>query len=261
MRSISSAVLVAMLVAATARSETFDETLYAAILGEFTRPVNDVAGVRVDYAGLARANAWKRLMANVEQTDPRTLSSRAERLAYWINVYNVLAIDTVVRHYPVDSIRDVGSFWNPVWKHPASRIAGRAVSLHHVEHEILRPLGDPRIHAAIVCASTSCPTLRRDPYRASTIDAQLDEAMRRFLADRDKGLRIERSDATLHLSRIFDWFSEDFAGGGGVIPSVTAYLSGDDRVWMENHGSLADVEYLDYDWNLNGQPRPGRRAR
>ena len=85
--------------------------------------------------------------------------------------------------------------------------------------------------------------------------------MRRFLADPDKGLRIERSEATVRLSRIFDWFSEDFAGGGGVIPSVTSYLTGEDRVWMQNHGSLADIEYMKYDWNLNDQSWPGRRAR
>ena len=253
MRRLSCSVVVVLMAAGAARGEAFDQALYAQILAEYTRPVADVAGVRVDYAALVRGNDWKRMMANLERTDPRAPSRRDERLAYWINVYNVLAIDTVVRHYPVKSIRDVGSLFSPVWKREAGRLSGRAVSLHEIEHEILRPMGDPRIHAAIVCASTSCPTLHREPYRASVIDAQLDDAMRRFLGNRDKGLRIDRRDATIYLSKIFDWFEEDFAGSGGVLSSATAYLTGEDRTWMENHASLADIEYMDYDWNLNDQ--------
>ena len=70
-------------------------------------------------------------------------------------------------HYPVDGIKEIGSWLRPVWKIEAGRIGGRSYSLDAIEHEILRPLGDPRIHGAVVCASTSCPPLRREPYRGS----------------------------------------------------------------------------------------------
>jgi hypothetical protein len=89
----------------------------------------------------------------------------------------------VRRHYPIDSIRSIGSFFSPVWKKTAGEIGGRSYTLYEIEHEILRPMGEPRIHAAIVCASLSCPPLRREPYRAAELEAQLEDNVRRWLAD------------------------------------------------------------------------------
>jgi hypothetical protein len=87
-----------------------------------------------------------------------------------------------VRHPGIASIRDIGSLLRPVWNREAGRVGRRARSLGEIEHEILRPLGDPRIHGAIVCASVSCPPLRREPFAAARLDAQLDDQMRRWLA-------------------------------------------------------------------------------
>jgi len=237
--------------AGAAGAEPLDEGLYASLLTRYTREVPDAARVRVDYRGLTRSPDWERLIENVERSDPSQLRLRDARLAYWINVYNILAIQMVVRNYPLESIRDVGSFLTPVWKRDAGTLSGRVVSLHEVEHEILRPMGDPRIHAAIVCASTSCPSLRREPYSASRIQAQLDDALGRWLVDRDKGLRIDRSDDTLHLSRIFDWFEEDFEPDGGVLIYLMPHMNEVDRRWWKSHGEGADVEFMDYDWRLN----------
>ncbi len=144
--------LLSLLVAASgaAGAAPLDETLYARILTRYTSEVSDPARTRVAYRALADSEDWKKLVANVEQTDPDALTGHRERLSYWINVYNILAIDVVVRHYPVDSIRDIGSLLRPVWKRPAGTIAGRRVDLDEIEHEIMRPMGDPRIHSAIV---------------------------------------------------------------------------------------------------------------
>src|SRR5207245_11671444 len=119
--------------------------------------------------------------------------------------------------FPVASIRDIGSFLRPVWKRPAGQAGGRAVTLDEIEHGIVRPLGDPRTHAVVVCASTSCPALPREPLEANRLDAHRDPAVRRWLADPDKGLRIDRSANTIRLSKIFDWFEQDFATAGGWV--------------------------------------------
>lgn len=243
--------------AAPAAAEPLDEVLYAEILAAHTREVADLAGTRVDYAGLGRSRDWTRLIENLGRTRPEQLATRAERLAYWINAYNIFAIDLVVRAYPVDSIRDIGSFFSPVWKKPAGRIASGPVTLNEIEHEILRPMGDPRIHAAIVCASLSCPPLRREPWTAARIDAQLDDQLRRFLADRRKGLAVYPDTARVRLSKIFDWFEEDFAAAGGVVAFVTRFAPERERAWLERHGAAASLDWFDYDWDLNDLARQG----
>ena len=229
----------------------FDAALWAELLTRHSAEVPDPAGVRVDYRALGADPAWRRLVAGLERCDPATLGSREETLAFWINAYNVLAMDVVVAHYPVASIRDAGSWLRPVWKRPAGRIGGRAWSLDEIEHGVLRPLGDPRIHAAIVCASTSCPSLRREPYDAARIDAQLEDALRRFLADPRKGAAFDPAAGRLRLSRIFAWFEADFASRGGVLAFVLPRLPGEVRAAVAARPGAVRVGHFDYDWRLN----------
>ncbi|MGH0029432.1 MAG: DUF547 domain-containing protein [Myxococcota bacterium] len=227
----------------------FDEALYARLLSAHTREVDDLARVRVDYAAIAVSDDWRRLVASLSGSDPTTLRTRDERLAFWVNAYNVLAIDVVARNWPVESIRDVGSLFSPVWKRQAGRIGGKPYTLDQIEHDIVRPMGDARAHAAVVCASTSCPALRREPFTADRLDAQLDDAMRRWMADRGKGLRVDRSSGTVWLSKIFDWFEEDFAPS--PLAFAARFASDADRRAIEQLGDGADVEYFDYDWAVN----------
>jgi hypothetical protein len=163
-------------------------------------------------------------------------------MAFWINAYNILAIDLVVKHDPPESIKDIGSFFSPVWKRPAGTVNGEVVTLHQIEHEILRPLGEPLIHAAIVCASQSCPSLRRTPYTGANVKAEMAQQMRAFLRDRRKGARLD--GRRLRLSMIFKWFKSDFEPVGGVRSFVRGYLDFDP-------GRKPRLDYLDYDWSLN----------
>jgi len=135
--------------AAPAAAAPLDTALYDRLLEEHTRVVDDAAGVRVDYRALAESDGWKRLIANVDATNPDVLATRNEKLAFWINVYNILAIDLVVRNQPVDSIRDIGRLFRPVWDRPAGRVGRRRVTLDEIEHETLRPRGEPRLHVAL----------------------------------------------------------------------------------------------------------------
>jgi hypothetical protein len=248
-------VAVGLALAAPAARAAFDEALYARLLQSHTREVADLAGTRVDYAGLGRASEWRTLVGGLDPVDPATVAERRARLAFWINAYNVLAMDLVVRSYPVASIRDIGSLFFPVWGREAGRAAGAPRTLEEIEHQILRPIGDPRIHAAIVCASTSCPSLRREPFTAGRVEAQLDDAMRRFLADPRKGLRVDAAHHALVLSRIFEWFEEDFAKAGGVRAFVRPYLSDAARADLDRAGADAAISYFDYDWALNDLAR------
>jgi hypothetical protein len=224
---------------------------YGRVLEAHTRAVPDTAGVRVDYRALRGSDEWQAVVASLAASDPKRLASRSERLAFWINAYNVLAIDLVVRNLPLESIRDIGNLLRPVWKREAGRIDGRPVTLDEIEHEILRPMGEPRIHAAIVCASVSCPSLARAPYRADRLDAQLDASLARWLGDPRKGSRLDPASGVLRVSRIFKWFAEDFDGAGGVLAYLTPHLPEATRRWLAANRGEAELAYFDYDWSLN----------
>jgi hypothetical protein len=230
-----------LLVSGAVHAACFDEAAWNGVLQRYTAPVPEVAAVGVDYAGLRRSRALAPLLSSLESCRPESLDADG-RMALWINAYNVLVVEMVVRERPKKSIRDLGSLLRPVWKRPAGRVGGRAVTLHQIEHDILRPLGEPRIHGAMVCASQSCPPLRREPFSAARLDAQLDDQMRSFLADRRKGARLE--GGRLRLSKIFDWFEEDFRAAGGVVAFVRPYLDFDP-------GAKPKLVWFDYDWSLN----------
>lgn len=232
--------------------ECLDLALYGSVLQANTRAVADLAGTRVDYAALKISPQWADVRKSLATCDPAKLATREEKLAFWINAYNVLAMDVVASHWPVSSIKDAGSLLFPVWTETAGQIHGKRYTLDQIENQELRPLGDPRIHAAIVCASASCPTLSREPFTAARIDAELDAAFARFVANRDKGFAIERDPAKIRLSSVFKWFAEDFEKQGGVLAMISRYLDADDRAWLEAHGSTAKREYMPYDWRVNG---------
>jgi hypothetical protein len=253
--SLAVALLAGVLASAAAAQRiapmSFDRNLYADLLARHTHAVADVAGTRVDYAALGSDPEWKRLLDGLAAAVEPT--RRDERLAFWIDAYNVLAMDVVARHRPIASIRDVGSLLRPVWKRDAGVAAGAMRTLDEIEHDILRPMGEPRIHMAIVCASTSCPSLAREPFRPETLDSQLDAAARAFVANRDKGARVEAGG--LRVSSIFQWFEEDFAASGGVPAFIRRHADAELAAAIDRLGPSPRLSYLDYDWSLNGSGR------
>lgn len=229
---------------------------YGRLLARHVRPgrIGDVDLSVVDYAVLARDPDYAAALRDLAAADPDALASEADRFAFWINAYNLLAIRTVVDHYPVSGIRDVGSFLFPVWKREAGKVAGRPVSLDHVEHAVLRPrFRDPRVHFAIVCASVSCPDLRAEAYDGARLDEQLDDAVRRFVANPAKGVAV---GGTVRVSSIFRWFADDF-GPAGVVAFLKARMepAAASRLAGLRDG---DLDWIDYDWSLNDAARSRR---
>lgn len=202
----------------------------------------------VDYGALlADREELQAYLESLAAVDPRDLAGEAEQKAYWINAYNAITLAGILRFYPVESVRDLGGFWDNV----LTDCGGRVVSLNDIEHGILRPMGDPRIHAAINCASLGCPVLRQGAYTGVNLDAQLDEACRRFLSDTRRN-RFDDREKRVYLSRIFDWFGADFGVEpyGGVRGFVRRYCL--PREWLAGD---FPISFLDYDWSLNDRNR------
>ena len=126
-------------------------------------------------------------------------------------------------------------------------VGGKELTLNEIEHEILWKIDEPRIHVAIVCASVSCPDLRKEAYVTNQLDSQLNNQMRSFLANRNKGLRIE--NGKLYLSSIFKWFKDDFKSRGGVLSFIRPYVDEKEREAIAS--SQLKIAYMNYDWGLN----------
>ncbi len=232
-------------------AEAHDFSDWDAILKKYVAHTT-IAGVRLNgvaYGKLKDDPQFKKLIVDLKNVSPE--SSKPHQLSFWINVYNILAVKVVADHYPLKSIKDVGSLLSPVWKHPVAVVAGRERTLHEIEHEILRPLAEPRVHMAIVCASVSCPDLRPEAYIPDRLDAQLDDQVKSFVENTGKGMKIDMQSQKVYISSVFKWFAEDFEAQGGVRRFIARYVSTADQKIL-NEGKLK-ISYLDYNWDLNGR--------
>lgn len=196
----------------------------------------------VDYSELKKDSRWEQVIKQLDSFSTARLSGHEERLAFYINAYNILTMKVVSDNWPLESIKDVGSFFQPVWKREAGNINGETVTLNQVEHEILRKMNEPRIHFAIVCASVSCPDLRSEPYIAAKLDQQLEDQTNSFLGNAKKGLMLEGDQ--IRVSKIFSWFAEDFSADGGVKGFLGRYSKLPESFSLEMN--------LPYDWRVNG---------
>lgn len=231
-----------------APADAFDFSAWNAILEKRTRVTiwEGVAYTGFDYAGLAESDDFMRLIDDLEDYPLRDLRGRNETLAFWINVYNIFAVNLVSRHFPIGGIKDVGSLFSPVWTMPAGKVDGRAYTLDGIEKGILRPLNEPGIHFAIVCASVSCPDLRAQAYTPRAIKEELASQTRTFLQNRGKGMRVDDVAKIVHFSMLFDWYESDFSRQGGVLAFINAHR-GDS---LPIPGSYA-IRSLPYRWDLN----------
>jgi hypothetical protein len=214
----------------------FDEVLMA-----------NVSDGWVDYNGIAADRRFAAYVQGLERIDAQKFSTRDERLAFWINAYNALAIQGILNgSSPRSFFGKIGFFYNDKY-----RVGGLATNLYDLEHKILRPLGEPRIHFAIVCASKSCPLLRAEAYAPGRLNEQLEEGARRFINDPSRN-RFDREKKVAHLSKIFDWFDEDFAQHSGSVARYVARYVSDPALAEELAAGHYKIKHLDYLWDLNG---------
>jgi hypothetical protein len=200
----------------------------------------------VNYPGFQDNAAFKAYVADLAK--PARLDGKADVLAYNINAYNALAIQGILDGLsPSSTLGRVRYFRVQEWP-----LDGRRITLYDLEHKVLRPLDEPRIHFAIICASRSCPFLRSEAYTAAKLDAQLDDQARQFVNDPFRN-RFDKATKTAHLSEIFKWFDEDFRGAGSVQKYVARYVA-DPDVAKDLAQDAYRVQWIDYDWNLNGTP-------
>jgi len=249
----SGAALMIVLLGSNARAATVNHDTFDRLLGRYV-----VADRFVQYdqwhANEKDVQSLRDYVQQLESTDPDKLA-RNEALAYWINLYNAVTLRLILDHYPVSSIKDLGGKLTSAWEKKLVQVNGRPLSLNTVENEIIRPsFGDPRIHFALNCASMSCPPLSSHAYRADVIEEQLEAVARRAVTDPywvDLSGCSSYGKGHIALSKIFDWYQDDFGGEKGVRNFLAHYLPGK-KLPLQN--GRCSLHYNGYDWKLNLPP-------
>lgn len=186
------------------------------------------------------------------------LHSHTRKLAFWINIYNAMTIH-LIEEDPV-SYQDLNTFF----QQPRFRIAGQRLSLDFVEHVLLRRQKgkqkwaelsgvpweslvekwsanylDKRLHFALNCGAESCPPIAF--YSETKIDGELDLAQRSFLS----GDSTYNPDSNvLELSKILEWYAEDFGGESGVLALHR-------QLGIVPKNAQPEIRYREYDWTAN----------
>ncbi|WP_253705280.1 DUF547 domain-containing protein [Endozoicomonas ascidiicola] len=206
------------------------------------------AGNTFRYQAVSQADRekLKDYLSRLSTVEPLSYS-KAEQKAFWINLYNALTVDLILKNYPLESITDIGPWYRfGPWDEKVITVAGLPLTLNDIEHRILRPLWeDNRIHYAVNCASMGCPDLSPQVFTAANTEQLLDKLADRFVSQ-EKG--VTWIDGRLVLSRIYEWYEVDFVDKDGVLLHLQKYARPDTAKKIKSHTGI--VKYR-YDWRLN----------
>ncbi len=213
--------------------EKFDHSEFNSLLQRYV-----AANGTVNYEGFRKNSKTLRdYIASLGENLPNESWSKNDKLAYWMNAYNAMTVDLILRNLPLESIKDIDKPWDQrLWK-----LGDKWYNLDEIEHQILRKMDEPRIHFGINCASYSCPPLLNEAFTSEKVDAQLDLLARKFVNDSSRNTI---TSDNVEISKIFNWFSKDFKQNGSVIDFLNLYSE-------VKISANAKVRYKDYNWELN----------
>lgn len=230
-----------------------DVNLYDSVLKKFV-----IDNGRVRYGALhGELELLETFVGQMALVSPRShpdlFPSSEARLAYWINAYNALVLWAFAKDYPEGKNRLGGLLGRGSFFYRRKfAVGGEKVTLAHIENDIIRKgFPDPRIHFALVCASESCPWLARDAYTAGNLNECLERETRRFL-NQDRNVAIDAGQRIVKLSKLFDWYGEDFGRTPEEIRSFVARYRDDGALLTTGRWTM---RFFDYDWSLNDTAR------
>jgi len=204
----------------------------------------------VNYPALASDQAFSLYLIELQHLAPQQLPTPNHRLAFWINAYNAFAIKGILNGLSPSTFSGRYTYFIS----QEYLVGGESINLYNLERAILIPaFQEPRIHFAIVCASQSCPKLQPWAYTPENIDQQLTRSARQFINDPTRN-RFDREKKIAYLSKIFDWFPEDFINHSGSLLNYVAQFVTDQKLAEDLRHTPYTIEFLEYDWNLNGLP-------
>ncbi len=242
--------------------KSFDHSAWNEMLRRNVVIISQGHASRVNYknfkADEKKLNDYLETLSTLKKEDFEKWN-QPERLAFLFNAYNAFTIKLVLTKYPaLKSINDVGSFFSSPWKKKFFKLFGDDCSLDTIEHRMIRKnYKEPRVHFAVNCASIGCPMLFNEAFSPDRLDLQLEQGLKSFLSDPTRNTYNKRSN-TLEISKIFDWYAEDFEKGyqgyndvADVMAKYPELLTNDVPSQKAIKNKSVPIKYLNYDWNLN----------
>lgn len=233
----------------------------------------------VDYKTLKRKKLeLNQLLDKFAKLNPDEYNSwpQEDKIAFWLNAYNIKMLKIIVDNYPIESSRILRVFWGPdSIRHIDRNIGGiskqklivmdEEFTLAEIESRFFRKQFDePRVFFAISHASLSSPPLRNEPYYGYRLYEQLDDQAKKFLSS-PLAFRIDKEKQRVYLSAILQptWYGKEFISkygidrkfkdhqpaGRAVLNFTTNYISEQDVFFLER-GNYS-IKYITYNWTLN----------
>jgi hypothetical protein len=197
----------------------------------------------VDYKGFKKdIHKFDEYLLELREHAPMKDWSKNEKKAFYINTYNAYMIKFILTKYPVSSPQDVKFSGKDVWHFRMVQVGPQKYDLTQIEDNILRTMGDPRIHFAINCGALSCPKLLNEAYTGEKLNGQLSSVTRKFIANETHN---QISAKKIKISKIFDWYGDDFKKGDNTVISFINQYS------KLTVNADAKIEFLEYNWKLN----------
>lgn len=214
---------------------------------------NGMVNYKAWHASTADRNKLTNYIESLSRADLEQQAERGDKLAFWINAYNAVTLEGILRVYPTTSIRNhtAKALGYNVWKHLMLIVDDKQINLDSIEHKVLRKMSEPRIHFAIVCASIGCPRLMNEAYVGKNIEKQLVTNTKDFFS-RSQNLQFDSSRNALRMNQILSWFGSDFGNSSNEqLRAIHPYFPKEIQTAIGQN--QVSVEYLEYDWNLNAQ--------
>ena len=243
MRAAALAVVTVLGTTPALAAAPFDHSAWESILRRFVDDEGRVAYKDLAAQGRGTLDGYLHALASAQ---PDGWASAAQ-IAFWLNAYNAMIVKAVLEGHTAESVTSRYQMFS----HVSLPIAVRSCTPDYVEKTVLHALGEPRVHFALVCASRSCPKLRRHAWARETLEHDLEEEATRFIRDQRRN-EILPGSSDVRLSMIFRWYAEDFGGDEAVVRRYVArYAAERERRFLEDDKPYLD--YLPYDWTLNAQ--------
>lgn len=222
----------------TFASEKPDHSILDRLLQEYVS-----SSGKVNYKGMkTKMDTLDKYLMELRNTSPASDWSRNEKKAYYINAYNAYTLKFVLTKYPLKSVKDASFSGKDIWNVRLVKLGTKTYNLQQVENDILRKMGDARIHFAINCASYSCPRLWNHAYTADNVSSRMTRLTKEYINNPKHNIITEKK---IKISKIFEWYSSDFIKDD---QTLIQYLNKYSKVQISPN---AKVEYLPYNWSLN----------